>query len=165
MKTNCTVGLLAGALLLVGIGCGPGDEEEEGYEVSSSDLTGDIAGESFAVGSGFASDPFEDGEYWIELHASEVDDPCDPFAYESEPHIIISTTPEPKDVGLSLSNNITFAYPDGDSSQNDISTQGRLIIDQANEETVKGGLYAIFSSDGKSHEVDGQFSVPFCADR
>ncbi len=164
-KLNRTVGFLASTLLLVGVGCGPGEEDEESYEVSSETLTGTVAGESFTFTSGFAADLFDDGEYWVELHPSDAEDPCDPFAYEEEPHIIISTTPEPADIDLSFSNNITFAYPAEDVSENDVSTQGRLIIDKANEETVEGGLYAIFESDGKSHEVDGQFTVPFCPDR
>lgn len=138
--------------------CGP-DDEEESYEISSSELSGTVAGQPFTVKSGYAEDKFGDGELWIELHPTEVEDPCDPFAYESEPHIIISTTPEVKDVSLSLQNNITFAYQDGDTSQNDVATTGRLVIDVADDSKIAGGLYATMDE----HEVDGQWEVPVCA--
>jgi hypothetical protein len=147
--------------LLFGAGCGPDDKDDgPAYEVSSGNLTGTIAGEQFAFVSGFATDLFGDGEYWIELHGSETEDPCNTFGYEDEPHVIISTSPEAKDIDLGLTNNITFAYPSGDTSENDVSTTGRLIIDEVSEESVSGGLYARF----EDHEVDGHFTVPFCPD-
>lgn len=156
--TNRLMKSLALAATLLVAACGPGDDDDETYEVSSSALSGSIGGETFEFKSGYAEDKFDDGELWVELHMQEVEDPCDPFAYESSPHIIISTTPEPKDVSLSLQNNITFAYQDGDTSQNDIATTGRLIIDSADGETLTGGLYAIMNA----NEVDGQFEVPIC---
>lgn len=155
MKTMSML-CLATSVTLFGSACG-GEEEEERHEVSTSELSGTVAGEPFTVEGGYAEDKFGDGELWVELFSEPLEDPCNTFTYPTGPSIIISTTPEEKDVDLSLQNNITFSYQEGDTSANDVSTDGRLIIESVGD-TLVGRLYATFGD----HEVDGRFEVEVC---
>lgn len=142
--------------------CGPADDEEEVYDVSTSPLSGTVAGESFSVASGFARPGFEEGELSIELHPVEVEDPCALSAFtDSRRMILFSIVSEPQDVelGFGTGQTVTFAYEDADGGfQNDVATTGRLMIDEVSESTLIGGLYAEMDD----HVVDGQFEVPVC---
>lgn len=157
MKANKLTYAMGLAIVMFGAACG--SDEGKGadrYEVAQSALSGTIAGETFEAKSGFAADVFGDGEYWVELHASVVEDPCS-RQFPQGPHIILRATPEPMDAPLGLQNNITFAYGE---AQNDIATTGRLIIDGVDGDRLTGGLNAVM----KDSAVDGTFDVPVCAD-
>ena len=138
--------------------CGPDSEgKSTTHEISQSLLAGAIAGEAFEFKSGWAADVFGDGEYWVELHGTEVEDPCASRQFPDGPFIILSVLPEPSDANLTLQHNITFAHGD---AENDVATTGRLVIDGVAEGTLSGGLYATM----REHEVDGTFSVPVCSE-
>lgn len=155
-KRHITRGLSLALVMFLTASCGADDgDSKDGYEVSQSTLTGTVGGEAFEVRGGFAEDKFGDGEYWVELHNEPLEEPCGFNQSTDGPKIILSVTPEPMDEPLSFQNNITFSYGD---AQNDIATQGRLIIDGAEGDTLSGGLYAVMDA----NEVDGTFSVPIC---
>lgn len=157
MNTNMVKGAVSLALVMFGVACGSDEGGKSGgYEVSQSALTGTIAGEAFEAKSGFAKDFFGDGEYWVELHNTEVEEPCS-AQFPAGPHIILSVKPEPMDQALSLQNNITFAHGE---AENDIATSGRLIIDGVQGDRLTGGLIAEMGDS----EVDGTFDVKVCAD-
>lgn len=157
MKTTTLLALAAGALVMFGTACGADDKDGDGggFEIAQGALAGQIAGMPFETKSGFARDVFNDGEYWIELHDAEVEDPC-AMSFPDGPHIILRSDGQPMDAALSLQNNITFTYGE---AQNDIATTGRLVIDGIDGDMLSGGLYAKMDAS----EVDGTFSVPVCA--
>ena len=130
------------------------------HEISDQTLQGTINAADWTFVSGFADDLFGDGELWIELYAVAPagGDPCSFSAYSGEASIILSVAPDPIDVELSLSTNITFNYEDDGQTENDIGTEGRLIVDKSTDDTIGGGLYAVF----ESSEVDGNWEVPIC---
>jgi hypothetical protein len=151
-------------LALVGTtACGGSDDKADSYadyEISGSDLSGEINGQSWAFSSGIAED-FGDGEYWITLYSVEPmgDDPCafDAYAFE-EPSVFVVAPLEETDVELSLNDNITFYYYEDDTPTNEIVIDGRLIIEEVTDTTVSGALYGV-SDDS---ELDGQFDAVVC---
>ncbi len=156
MNARTVKGAVAVTLMMFGAACG-GDENKDGkggYDIASSPLEGQIGGEAFQVKSGFAADVFGDGDYWVELHATESEDPCS-RQFPSGPHIILTTDLQPADTALGLQNNITFTYGE---AQNDIGTTGRLVIDGVSDGRLTGGLYASM----RDNEVDGTFDVVVC---
>lgn len=144
-------------------GCGSGGKDDvsyANYEISSGDLSGEIAGESWTFVSGTAED-FGDGEYWITLYdeAPAGDDPCAFDAYDfSATNVFIVRPLEEVDVELSLEDNITFFYDDEEGGVNEIVTEGRLIIDEVTETTVAGALFGTT----EDSELDGRFEAVIC---
>lgn len=152
IRTTCVA--TVAALLLTA--CGGDDDEGGGFEISSANLSGTVAGAPFVFRSGRASMPFEPGgDYSIVLTQEEDDDPCVSFGLPESAIILLRSDGTPEDEPLSLANNITFAY---DGSQNDIATRGRKVIHGIEDGVLRGGLHAIMDD----HVVDGQFAIPIC---
>ena len=127
------------------------------FEISDEVLSGTVAGEPFVFTSGSAQDVFGEGELWIDLYTVEVEDPCGFAVNPDGAKIIITSDGQPSDDALSLANNITFSYGEG---QNDVATTGRLVIDGIDGDVLTGGLYAVMGD----HIVNGRFEVPVCAE-
>lgn len=129
-------------------------------EVSADPLAGSINGKPFTFVSGETNGFLSEGDdnFFSDLYG-EASTPCG-FSHPTGPHLIASIPMTPGDYTLSLQLNMTFTYDDGDTIQNLVATNGRLIVDEVTTTSVTGRLHGIYNDD---NEVDGAFMLAVCA--
>lgn len=151
-----------GILLLLGTGCGGGDEEET-FTITDQVLQGNVFGQSWQFVSGYAEDGFEEGEMSLRLYAVEATggDPCAPSAYAPEERVVgLSIVPEPQETEFSFENAGNLSYYEDGTIYVDIIVSGRLVIEEVTADTISGAMVG----SSPDSEVDGYFSVPICTE-
>jgi hypothetical protein len=148
--TALTVSLLAAAT-----GC---TISTDSMDISSSTLTGTVAGQSWSFKTGHTSAFLSEGEddYFATLYPTAFT-PCG-ISEPSGPHIIVAIPKVPGDYDMGFDHNMTFV---GNDSTNKVAFDGRIVVDLATPTHVVGGLHGYY--DG-ANEVNGQFDVTVCAD-
>jgi hypothetical protein len=151
MKTLSTV--LAIAMMgLVGCATDDGDVPE----LSDQMLTGEVGGQTWTFAAGQTDAFLSEGEddFFATLYPTTFTT-CG-FSEPGGDHLIVAIPKQPGEYEMSLSRNMTFVVGD---SQNLIATQGKIVVDEVTDTTVKGGLVAAY--DG-SNEVNGRFEITIC---
>lgn len=126
-------------------------------DISSSNLTGSVAGQPWSFKAGNTSAFLSEGEddYFATLYPTAFT-PCG--QEPSGPHIIVAIPKSPGDYDMGFDHNMTFV---GNDSTNKVAFDGRIVVDFATSTHVVGGLHGYY--DG-ANEVNGQFDVTVCAD-
>ncbi len=129
------------------------------YQITEQPLMGQLAGLTWSVGSG-ETDAFlsQDDDYFALLYADSFT-PCNMEAPQGVDHLILNL---PKEVGeweLGPSRTMTFVVQQGDGPLNLISNEGKLRVDSITDDTIAGGIHAVYDAD---NEVDGTFTVAIC---
>ncbi|HXJ19892.1 MAG TPA: hypothetical protein VMT03_06620 [Polyangia bacterium] len=147
------IGLVAGGLF--GAGCG-GGSGGDGPAISSGVLSGTIGGEAWSIVDG-ETDAFlssESSDFFTTLYEETVA-PCTGNGFSVSTNQIIAQIPmAPGD----YMREVTFVVDPGGANDNLISN-GHVVVDQVTATTVSGGLYAMFDA---NDVVNGQFQATIC---
>jgi hypothetical protein len=127
-------------------------------DISSSTLTGTVAGQPWSFKAGHTSAFLSEGEddYFATLYPTAFTT-CG-ISEPTGPHIIVAIPKVPGDYDMGFDHNMTFV---GNDSTNKVAFDGRIVVDYATSTHVVGGLHGYY--DG-ANEVNGQFDVTICAD-
>ena len=139
--------------LVIAAGCGT----DSSVTIATTPLAGKVAGQAwtFAAGHTSAFLSKDEPDFFASLYAMTFT-ACG-FSEPTGPHVIAAIPKTAGDYDLSLSLNMTFT----DGSNNLISTEGRIVVDEVTPTKVTGGLHAKYDA---SNEVDGRFEVTVCPD-
>lgn len=153
-------GFLVGLLSLGLLACG-GDDED--VSVADQPLQGQINGQAWTIGSATTNDFLSDEEtIWVDAHLAP-DVACNGFPGGSgESGLIINV---PREVGtytLGLSLNMTFVYKVDGESNNDVATNGVIIVEEITDTQITASLRATFDGD---NTVEGRFVAELCGPR
>ncbi len=153
MKTLSTV--LAIAMMGL-VGCATDDADVP--DLSDQMLAGEVGGQTWTFAAGQTDAFLSEGEddFFATLYPMSFTT-CG-FSEPGGNHLIVAIPKEPGEYEMSLSRNMTFVVGD---SQNLIATQGRIVVDEVTDTTVKGGLVATYD-DG--NQVNGRFELTICAE-
>jgi hypothetical protein len=150
-------------LLILSLGlaaCGTDDDNGGGgggVEIVDTPLAGTVGGAPWTFVTGDTDAFLSEGEpdYFTSLYASTFT-PCG-FSPTSENHLIVQLPMAPGEYAFSLSgNNMTFAIAPSD---NLVTFNGKIVIDEVTATTVTGGLYGRYNS---ANEVNGRFTATIC---
>jgi hypothetical protein len=145
-------------LALATAGCSSSDDGggTNGGAIIDTTLSGKVGGQtwSFQVGAtdAFLSDG--DDNFFAALYATAYT-PCS-GPEPSGLHLLVAVPKQPGDYPLNLMRNVTFVVGDSD---NLISLDGHIIVDEVTATTVTGGLRTR-RDDG--NDVNGQFQLTVC---
>lgn len=144
-----TVSLLAAAT-----GC---TVSTNSMDISSSTLTGTVAGQPWSFKAGETSAFLSEGkgDYFATLYQTAYT-PCG-ISKPTGPHIIVAIPKTAGDYDMGFDRNMTFV---GSDNSNKVAFDGRIVVDLATSSHVVGGLHGFY--DG-ANEVNGQFDVTICA--
>lgn len=127
-----------------------------GHEIAATPLAGTVGGQPWTFVAGHTSAFLSDGEpdFFAELYA-EAFAPC---AFSTPPgnHLIVAVPKSPGDYDFSTSLNMTFVVGD---SENLVTFDGRIVVDEVTDTLVRGGLAGDFDGD---NDVSGQFELTIC---
>ncbi len=120
-------------------------------------LTGAVGGETWTFAAGETNAFHSEGEndYFAELYPAAYTQ-CG-FSTPSGNHLIVSVPKKTGDFTFGTSRNMTFVVGD---SNNLISFEGRVVVDEVTATTIKGGLVASYDGD---NDVNGTFELAICA--
>jgi hypothetical protein len=151
-KLTVAAALLTAALVGCGTDHGPGEGD------MSQTLTGTVGGQAWTFAAGETNAFLSEGEddFFAEFYPAAYTQ-CG-FSAPSGNHLIVAIPKTPGDYPMGTSRNMTFVVGD---SQNLISFDGRIIVDEVTPTGVKGGL--VGSYDGQN-QVNGAFELKICAE-
>lgn len=154
MKTLTSVFALS---LMALVGCAS-DDDAGSQDIEATPLAGEVGGQAWTFAAGHTSAFLSEGEpdFFATLYPMSFTT-CG-FSEPGGNHLIVAIPKTPGEYQMSLQRNMTFVVGD---SQNLIATNGRIVVDEVTETTVKGGLVA--SYDGEN-QVNGRFEVTICPD-
>ena len=127
-------------------------------EVAETPLAGTVGGQTWSFVAG-QTDAFlsKDGDnFFAELYPATFTT-CG-FSEPSGNHLIVAIPKVPGEYDMGLGRNMTFVVGD---SQNLVTLQGKIVVDEVTSTTIKGGL--VGSYDGQN-SVTGQFALTVCPD-
>jgi len=146
----------------------PAEKTEKTGPVAATPLTGSIEGKAFEAKSAIARKGFEDGEKSIDIYDTAVT--CKDFSPKAQRKILISvpwTAGTNRDFNFSLSGGdsqtATFVIHENesDTTQNIISTEGRVeIIEAPSEPGAMGKIRLRAVASGNN--VEGEIAVEVC---
>jgi hypothetical protein len=131
-----------------------------GVTIVDTPLAGTVGGAPWTFATGETDAFLSQGEpdYFTSLYAESFT-PCG-FSPTSTNHLIVQLPMVPGEYPFSLSGgNMTFAIAPSD---NLISFNGKIVIDEVTATTVTGGLYGRYNS---ANEVNGRFTATICPSR
>ncbi|MBI2892730.1 MAG: hypothetical protein HYY06_04210 [Deltaproteobacteria bacterium] len=152
---------MAFVFLVCACGGGRGDDDDDDLPIPEATLAGQVGAEGWELAGGYTNAFLSEGEaeFFAELYAEQLE-PCG-FETPTRPHLIASIPKEPGEYSLSLSLNATFVIEGADGPENLVATDGRIVVDEVTESSVRGGMSVSYDDD---NEVEGQFEVAVCAD-
>lgn len=152
-------GLLVGLVSLSVLACG-GDDED--VSVADQPLQGQINGQAWTIGSATTNDFLSDEEtIWVDAHLAP-DVACTGFPVSGERGLIINV---PREVGtymFDLSLNMTFVYKVDGESNNNVATDGVIIVEEITDTQITASLRGTFDGD---NTVEGRFVAELCGPR
>lgn len=143
---------IAGAVLALALGaCGGGD-----HDIPLTTLAGTVAGQPWTFVAGHTNDFLSEGEpdFFAELYPAAFT-PCG-FSTPPGDHLIVAVPKTPGDYEMSTSLNMTFVVGDSD---NLVTFDGRILVDEVTATRVRGGLHGDFNGD---NVVSGRFELTVC---
>jgi hypothetical protein len=141
-------------MLALALGACGGDD----FDIPTTPLAGTVGGQPWTFVAGETDAFLSDGEddFFASFYA-ETFTACG-FGGPSGNHLIVAVPKEVGDYDFSLSQNMTFVVGD---SQNLVTTEGRIVVDEVTATVVRGGLHGTLDDD---NEVSGRFELTICAD-
>lgn len=138
------------------VGCASDDAGSK--DIETTPLAGEVGGETWTFAAGHTNAFLSEGEddFFATLYSTSFET-CG-FSEPGGNYLIVAIPKTPGDYEMGLQRNMTFVVG---GSQNLIATNGRIVVDEVTETTVKGGLVA--SYDG-SNQVNGRFEITICPD-
>ena len=160
MKMKNVLGILTLAALSMGCEVETEVESDSGFgnssSISDSTLAGEVGGRSWTFISGRAKpSAWDDGSYSLAFWDEDVVDPCDSFSTGSEAQLLGSFDLEEGTQQLSNTKNINFSV----NSDNNITTNGRMVITEIAGDKVYGKMIATFDN---ANYVNGSFELTLC---
>ena len=153
MRTSLPLIATVYALVTATLGCTPAPEETR---IDEGPLSGTFNGKRWRVVSG-TSERFTPDSNKILSTLSEVEQTtCEPKGFEK---LVLAIPFKPGVYALDLALTVHFVSTNGNDDL--AATEGELIVHEVSEETIKGGLYAIYNGN-PNYEVSGQFTVDRC---
>lgn len=151
MNTLTVAAALLAAALVSGCTDGPGEVD------TTRTLTGSVGGQAWTFAAGETNAFLSEGEsdFFAELYPAAYTQ-CG-FSAPSGDHLIVSIPKAPGDYTMGSQRNMTFVVGD---SNNLVSFDGRIIVDEVTATSVKGGLVGRYDGD---NEVNGTFELSICA--
>ncbi len=147
--------LFAAAAAVGALGCG---SDEPTYDIASGALAGKHNGKAWKFVAGqtnsFLSD--EDG-FFTELYDVEFET-CGFGQPTADRKLLLNVPTAEGEYELGLKTNVTFAFGEG---ENNVATEGLLVVEKVTADSVDVGVYAIFNQD-PNFEVSGQFTATIC---
>jgi hypothetical protein len=143
------------SLSLAASGCATDDGS---MDVAETPLAGTVGGQTWTFAMG-QTDAFlsQDGDnFFAELYPTTFTT-CG-FSEPTGNHILASIPKVPGEYDMTLGRGMTFVVGD---SQNLVTLQGKIIVDEVTPTLIKGGLAG--SYDGQN-SVTGQFALTVCPD-
>jgi hypothetical protein len=145
---------------LFAVGCAAkdgkdGDEEGADFEISDQNLQGTIAGSPFSFVAGETDDFLSDEDSFFATFYAEAYEACG-FSSPQGDHLIVSVPTEVGTHNFTTSLNGTFVHG---GSNNEVTFEGTVRVDEVTETEVSGGVYMVSGSD---FEVDGNFTLTIC---
>ena len=146
------IGVVAGGVLVGGCGGSGGS----GPAISSGVLAGTIGGEAWSIVSG-ETDFFisSQGSDFFTTFYEETVDPCTGAGFSVSTNQVIAEIPMATGDYMQA---VTFVVDPGGTNDN-LITNGHVVVDQVTATTVSGGLYAKFDA---NDVVSGQFQATIC---
>jgi hypothetical protein len=142
----------AGVGLALALGaCGGTD-----YDIPVAPLAGTVGGEPWTFVAGHTNDFLSEGEddFFAELYPAAFT-ACE-FSTPPGNHLIVAVPKAVGDYDFSTSLNMTFVVG---ASDNLVTFDGRVRVDEVTATTVRGGLHGVFDGD---NEVKGEFTLTVC---
>jgi hypothetical protein len=151
MTKRLLVSLASSACLVAAGACA-----DSPIEIATTPLAGTVGGMPWTFQTGETSAFLSEGEpdFFASLYASSFT-ACAAFP-PSGPHLLVSVPKQVGDYEMGLGRNMTFVDRD---SNNLITFDGRIVVDEVTATTVTGGLHATY--DG-GNSVDGRFQITIC---
>jgi hypothetical protein len=127
------------------------------YDIADTTLAGTVGGEPWTFVAGHTDAFLSDGDddFFAELYPAAFT-PCS-FGAPSGNYLIVSVPKATGDYDFDLSRNMTFVV---EPSDNLVTFEGRIVVDEVTETLVRGGLHGAFNGD---NEVSGRFELTVCA--
>jgi hypothetical protein len=148
------------AALAVALTACAGDDDGGGgggVEILDTPLAGMVAGQPWTFVAGDTDAYLSEGEpdYFTSLYA-ETFTACS-FSPASSNHLIVQLPRVPGEYPFSINGgNMTFAIAPSD---NLVTFNGKIVIDEVTATTVTGGLYGRYNT---ANEVNGRFTATIC---
>jgi hypothetical protein len=141
---------IAGVALALGA-CGGGD-----YTIVMTTLAGTVGGQPWTFVAGHTNDFLSEGEpdFFAELYPATFT-PCG-FSTPPGDHLIVAVPKAPGDYEISTTLNLTFVVG---GSENLVTFDGRIVVDEVTATLVRGGLHGDFDGD---NVVSGRFELTVC---
>lgn len=143
---------MAAALMMLALGaCGTD------YDISTTTLAGKVGGQPWTFVAGHTDAFLSDGEddFFAELYPAAFT-ACG-FATPPGNHLIVAVPKATGDYDFSTSLNMTFVV---EPSDNLVTFEGRIVVDEVTPTLVRGGLHGVFDGD---NDVSGTFELTVCA--
>jgi hypothetical protein len=127
-------------------------------DIVDTQLAGTVAGQAWTFQAGHTSAFLSEGEddFFASLYPMAFT-ACG-FSEPSGAHLIVSIPKQPGDYEMGSNLNMTFVTADSD---NLVTFDGRIIVDEVTATHVTGGLFGSYDGD---NEVNGRFDVTICAE-
>lgn len=133
-----------------------GENNRNNRSIRESVLAGEINGRGWSFISGRAKpSSFNEDAYSFAFWDEDVLDPCDQFSMGSEAQLLGFFPLSKGAHSLGNTHNINFNY----GSQNNIATDGRIVITEIIGDKVYGKLIATFD---ETNYVNGTFELTLC---
>jgi len=142
---------IAGVVLALALGaCGTD------YTIAETNLAGTVGGQPWTFVAGHTNAFLSDGEddFFAELYPAAFT-PCG-FSTPPGNHLIVAVPKAPGDYDFSTRLNMTFVVGDSD---NLVTFDGRIVVDEVTTDLVRGGLHGDFDGD---NQVSGRFELTVC---
>lgn len=141
------------ALVIGSLGCGPAPEESP---IDDGPLTGTFNGTRWRFVSGTSERFTTDSNKILSTLSEAEQTACEAKGVE---RLVIAIPFKPGVYPLDLGMTVHFVTPQGNDDL--AATEGKLIVHEVSDETIKAGLYAIYNGN-PNYEVSGQFTVNRC---
>ena len=154
-KLTIAASLLFSSAVL--IGCGTDDGGAGDIDMSQT-LTGTVGGQTWTFAAGETNAFLSEGEddFFAEFYPTAYTQ-CG-FSAPTGDHLIVAIPKTPGEYEMSLNRNMTFVVGD---SENLVSFEGKIIVDEVTATSVKGGLVGSYDGNNK---VNGAFELKICED-
>lgn len=130
--------------------------DDSDTSISTMNLEGEVGGRSWTFVSGRARPSgYSDGTYSLAFWNEDVEQPCDQFEMGSEDKLLGSFPISLGTYDLSFTKTINF----NSDLDNNVTTDGRLVITEVTEDKVYGKMVASFDDE---NYVNGLFELTLC---
>lgn len=138
------------------VGCG--SSGPSAADIGTETLAGSVGGQAWTFVAGETNAFLSEGEddFFAEFYP-EAYTACG-FSTPSGNHLIVSVPKSPGEYQMGTQRNMTFVVGDSD---NLISFDGAIIVEEVTATSVKGGLVGEFDGD---NVVNGRFELTICAE-